>query len=266
MFADEEVCPADDSDSDQGYWWRCWSVINLQLCQHLPLLCHHILAQSKMSPRRCMCEMCIYTYILHAVDWQAVALKSRHLLSVDVVELSNSAKAHLSQLEAYTPARMSILCRCYSTAGFVTWHPKNRWPVLCLQGISAAHAKLCQLLVNHEALTAQRDPLTAQADSDGDGSTSPSQLAQETQDLTACREHIVSLMQAMFSHLESCDLTSVDTPGYGSFEDLALAFGLPLYERFLNYKFRVGSLCCCFHIRLHKPCCSTCYCQFRNVR
>jgi len=139
---------------------------------------------------------------------------------------------------------MSILCRGCSTAGFVIWHPKNRWPVLCFQGISAAHAKLRQLLDNHQALTAQRDPLTAKADSSGDGSMSPSQPAQETQDLTACKEDIVSLIQAIFSHFWSYDLTSVNTPGYGSFEDIALAFGLP-YEGFLNNKFKVGSFCCC---------------------
>ncbi len=155
---------------------------------------------------------------------------------------------------------MSVFCSCYSTAGFVIWHPKNRWPVLCLQGSSAAHAKLRQLLVNHEALTAQREPPTAKADSDGDGSMSPSQPAQEKQDLTACRKDIVSLIQAMFSHFGSHDLTSVDTPGYGSFGDIALAFG------FLNNKLKVGSLCCYSYLQLHKPCCSTCYCQFRSVR
>ena len=187
----------------------------------------------------------------------------QHLLSVGVVELSNGAKTHVSQPEAYTPASMSILCRSYSTAGFVIWHPQDRWPVLCFQGISAAHAKLRQLLVKHEALTAQRGPLTAKADSDDEGSMSPSQPAQETQDLTACKEDIVSLMQAMFSHFQSIDLIGVNTPGYGSFEDIALAFGLPLYEGFLNNKFKVGSLCCCFY---PQPCCSTCYRQFRSVR
>ncbi len=50
-----------------------------------------ILAHSKMSPRRCMCQECVYTYILHAVDWLPVALESRHLLFLDVVELSNNA-------------------------------------------------------------------------------------------------------------------------------------------------------------------------------
>lgn len=128
-------------------------------------------------------------------------------------------------------------------AGFVIWHPKNRWPLLCFQGISAAHAKLRQLLDNHQADSTKRPPdckgrlkwrwvhVTLSASSGA-------------QDLTACKEDIVSLIQAIFSHFWSYDLTSVNTPGYGSFEDIALAFGLP-YEGFLNNKFKVGSFCCC---------------------
>ncbi|DBB06171.1 hypothetical protein WJX82_003786 [Trebouxia sp. C0006] len=123
-----------------------------------------------------------------------------------------------------------------SMAGFVIWHPKNRWPLLCFQGISAAHAKLRQLLDNHQADSTKRTPdckgrlkwrwvhVTLSASSGA-------------QDLTACKEDIVSLIQAIFSHFWSYDLTSVNTPGYGSFEDIALAFGLP-YEGFLNNKFK----------------------------
>ena len=70
VFLDEEHCVA-DSDSDQGYTWRCWSVINfLQLCQHLPQLCHHILAHSKLSPSRCMCQECIHIYCMLSISGQ----------------------------------------------------------------------------------------------------------------------------------------------------------------------------------------------------
>jgi len=156
---------------------------------------------------------------------------------------SNSAKAHLSQPEPYTPASMSILYRGAPRLGLWSGIPR-------IAGHSSAFKAFqppmpscvsCWTIIRP---TAQRDPLIAKADSSGDGSMSPSQPAQETQDLTACKEDIVSLIQAIFSHFLSYDLTSVNTPGYGSFEDIALAFGLP-YEGFLNNKFKVGSFCCC---------------------
>ncbi len=74
---------------------------------------------------------------------------------------------------------------------------------------------------------------------------SPTQPAEEKQDLTACREDIVSLMQAMFSRFEGRDLASVNMPGFGTFGDIALAFGLPhIYEGFLQKMLEVNSLCC----------------------
>ncbi len=143
----------------------------------------------------------------------------------------------------------SLRCRWYSRAGFVIWHRQNRWPVLCLQGSSAAHAKLGELLASYPALTAPRHPSTGKADPHGDGLMSPSQAAQEKQDLTACREDIVSLIQAMFSHFDRRNLASVKTPGFGTFGDIALAFGLPhIHEGFLKKKLEVNPLCCC-------PCC-----------
>lgn len=107
--------------------------------------------------------------------------------------------AHLSQPTAHPSVNTSLCYRWYSRAGFVMWHRQKRWPLLCLQGRSAAHAKLGQLLASHTALTALRSPPTAKIDSNGDGFLSPSQPAQEKQDLTACKEDIVSLIQAMFS-------------------------------------------------------------------
>lgn len=115
----------------------------------------------------------------------------------------------------------------------------------CLQGSSAAHAKLAQLLVNHEALTAHTDPLSAKADSGGDEIVSLTRSAQEKQDLTACREDIVSIIQAMFSHLQGKDLVSVVTPGYGTFGDIALPYGLAhIHKGFLEKRMQVSPLCC----------------------
>ncbi len=132
--------------------------------------------------------------------------------------------AHLSQPTAHPSANTSLRCRWYSRAGFVIWHRQNRWPLLCLQGSPAAHAQLGELLASHTALTAPRDPPTAKTDSDGDGLMSPSQPTQENS-LTVCREDIVSLIQAMFSRFEGRDLANVDTPGFGTFGDIALAQG-----------------------------------------
>ncbi|DBA68337.1 TPA: hypothetical protein ACH3X2_013648 [Trebouxia sp. C0005] len=129
--------------------------------------------------------------------------------------------------------------RRYSRAGFVIWHRQNQWPLKYVQCSSVAHAKLRQLLASHTALTAPADPPTAKADSDGDGSMSPSQPIQEEQDLIACRQDIVSLIPAIFSRFEGKDLASFDTPGFGTFGDIALAFGLPhIYVGFLKKKLK----------------------------
>lgn len=59
-------------------------------------------------------------------------------------------------------------------------------------------------------------------------------------DLTACKEDIVSLIQAMFSRFNGRNLASVDMPGFGTFGDIALAFGLPhIYEGFLKKQMEV---------------------------
>lgn len=155
-------------------------------------------------------------------------------------------QAHVSQSTAHPSANMSLRCRRYSRAGFVIWHRQNQWPLKYVQCSSVAHAKLRQLLASHTALTAPADPPTAKADSDGDGSMSPSQPIQEEQDLIACRQDIVSLIPAIFSRFEGKDLASFDTPGFGTFGDIALAFGLPhIYVGFLKKKLKVNSLCCC---------------------
>ena len=149
-------------------------------------------------------------------------------------------QARLSQPTAH-PANTSLCCMWYSRAGFVIWHRQNRWPLLCLQGSPAAHAKLGELLASHTALTAPRDPLTTKIGSDGDGLMSPSQPAQQKQHLTASREDIVSLNQAMLSRFGGRDLASVNMPGFGTFGDIALAFGLPhIYEGFLQKKLEVN--------------------------
>ena len=167
---------------------------------------------------------------------------------------------------------MNILCRWYSRAGFAIWHPKSWWPVFCLrQGSSAACAKIGQLLLSHKALTAHNDLLAAKAEAGGSVSMSPTQPAQEKQDLTACREDIVGLIQAMYSQFERRDLASVDTPGFGIFGDIALAFGLPhIHEGVLKNKLWVSAFAVAVAVIsvLHSecPCCCVCYGQFRSIR
>jgi len=203
--------------------------------------------------------------VLHAVHPWTIALESCHVLCG---RQRNDAQALLSQPTAHTSASENIFCRWYSRAGFAIWHPKSWWPVFCRQGSSAANAKLGQLLLSQRALTAHNDLLVAKADSGGDCFMSPSQPAQEKQDLTASREDIVSLIQAMYSQFEGRDLASVDTPGFGTFGGIALAFGLPhIHEDILKSKLRVSAFAVALAVIsvLHKPCCCVCYCRFRSI-
>ncbi len=204
----------------------------------------------------------------HAVCPQTVALERCHMPSG---RQRNDAHALLSQATAHTSANVNISCRWYSQAGFAIWHPKSWWPVFCRQGSSAAHAKLGQLLLSHRALTAHNDLLAAKAEAGGSVSMSPTQPAQEKQDQTACKEDIVGLIQAMYNQFERRDLASVDTPGFGIFGDIALAFGLPhVHKGVLTHKLWVSAFAVAvaviFVLHSECPCCRVSYGQFRSIR
>ena len=122
------------------------------------------------------------------------------------------------------------------------WPRKNRWPVFCQQGISAACAKLAELIAHPTALAALTDVPPPTLDTDENAFLSASlEPSQAKQELAACKEDIVSLIQAMFHEpwwLEELDQQTI--PGFESFGDVALAFELPsLYEALLENRLKV---------------------------
>ena len=105
---------------------------------------------------------------------------------------------------AYLQLNCYSCCRWKYAAGFVVWPRKNRWPVFCQQGTSSACAKLKELITHHTALTALIDDpphepggTLVNADADENVCLSASEPSQIEQELAACKEDIVNLVQAM---------------------------------------------------------------------
>ena len=122
------------------------------------------------------------------------------------------------------------------------WPRKNRWLVLCWQGISAAYTKLKELIANHARLAAQAAVVPPASDADGNVAMLPSEPSQAEQEVAACKEDIRSLIQGMYKQLKE-ELYKDTVPGYESFGDIALAFQLPsVYEDLLRDKLKVSKL------------------------
>lgn len=128
------------------------------------------------------------------------------------------------------------------------WPCQNRWPVFCRQGVPAAYTKLEELIARHTALTASL-PDAVHPTPNENSPVSASEPSQAQQELAACREDIVGLIQAMHSELYwNGHLEDQTLPGFESFGDVALAFGLPdIYQDLLERRLQVCNLigACC---------------------
>lgn len=109
--------------------------------------------------------------------------------------------------------------------------------MFCKQDVSAAFTKLKELIADHTALTA----LTVVPSTlDANVSLLASPPSQAEQELAACKEDIVSLIQAMYRGGHSEKQT---VPGFESFGDIAVAFKLhSVYEGLLKNRLQVHKL------------------------
>ena len=114
--------------------------------------------------------------------------------------------------------------------------------MFCRQGISAAYTKLKELVANHDTLAAQAAVVPPASNTGGNLAMSPAEPSQAEQELVACKEDIVSLIQAMYKQLKE-ELYQDTVPGYESFGDIALAFELPcVCEDLLKDKLEVSKV------------------------
>ena len=113
--------------------------------------------------------------------------------------------------------------------------------MFCRQGISAAYTKLKELIANHTTLAAQASVTPPAPDTNSDVAMPPSKPSQAEQELVACKEDIVGLIQGVNKQLKE-ELYTETVPGYESFDDIALAFELPsVYEELLKDKLEVST-------------------------
>ena len=122
------------------------------------------------------------------------------------------------------------------------WPCQKRWLVFCRQGVSAAYIRLRELIAKHTTLTVQTSVAAPAPDTDSGVAMLAAEPSQAEQELAACKQDIVSLIQAMYKQLKQ-KLHQETVPGYESFGDIALAFELPsLYEALLKDSLEVSNL------------------------
>ena len=131
------------------------------------------------------------------------------------------------------------------------WARQHRWHLFCRQQHSAAaFARLSDMVAAYKDLEAQSDSAVPNTDIPLDAAAQADQLTIKQQKLTSCREDIQGLVQAMYDQYgseldpEQDPESSYHVPGYNSFAEAALAFGLPeVVVGLLKIRLRVCDLC-----------------------